>query len=113
MPFIKLSTNVDVKDKSALLHELSQAAVKETGKPETYVMIEMTHNPNMLFAGKDTPLAYLECKSIGLTQAQAKGLSAALCHLLNVQLAIATDRIYIEFSNAPAAFWGYNGTTFG
>jgi phenylpyruvate tautomerase PptA (4-oxalocrotonate tautomerase family) len=113
MPFVKLNTNVEVADKPALLRSLSHVAVKETGKPENYVMVEINDRSDMLFAGQHTPLAYLECKSIGLTEKQAKGLSAAFCQLVSTQLNIAADRIYIEFSNAPAAFWGYNGSTFG
>lgn len=112
MPYIKLNTNVELSNKPSVLRQLSQIAATETGKPESYVMIEATHNVSMLFAGKDTPLAFLECKSIGLTEKQAKSLSAAISKLLNTELKISTDRIYIEFSNAPAAFWGYNGSTF-
>jgi hypothetical protein len=48
-----------------------------------------------------------------LTEKQAKALSASLCTLIHEELQISTDRMYIEFSNAPAAFWGYNGSTFG
>jgi phenylpyruvate tautomerase PptA (4-oxalocrotonate tautomerase family) len=55
----------------------------------------------------------MECKSIGLTDKQAKSLSASISALLKAELNISPDRIYIEFSNAPAAFWGYNGSTFG
>lgn len=111
MPYIKLNTNVDVADKSNVLRRLSQLAAKETGKPELYVMVALTHNPEMLFAGKDVALAFLEFKSIGLTEKQAKSLSASISELLNTELSIAPDRIYIEFSNIPAAFWGYNGST--
>ncbi|MDD5228426.1 MAG: phenylpyruvate tautomerase MIF-related protein [Methylococcales bacterium] len=113
MPYTKLNTNVEIADKPKILRQLSQLLAKETSKPESYVMVEIAHNPNMLFAGTSDPLAYFECKSIGLTEKQAKVLSASLCQLLNAELQIPTDRIYIEFSNAPAAFWGYNGSTFG
>lgn len=113
MPYIKLNTNVEIADKPSVLRQLSQIAAKETNKPESYVMIEVAHNTSMLFAGKDAPLAFLECKSIGLTTKQAKSLSAAISQLLNTELKISMDRIYIEFSNAPAELWGYNGSTFG
>lgn len=113
MPYIKLNTNTEITDKPSVLRKLSQIAAKETSKPESYVMVELADNSAMLFGGKDAPLAYLECKSIGLTEKQAKALSASLCQLLEAELRIPSDRIYIEFSNAPAAFWGYNGSTFG
>ncbi|MDX8128883.1 phenylpyruvate tautomerase MIF-related protein [Methylomonas sp. OY6] len=115
MPFLKLNTNsvLDTELKSKLLGELSQLVPKETGKPERYVMISIEQNDAMLFAGSTAPLAYLECKSIGLSSSQAKNLSASICQLLNTRLSIPQDRIYIEFSNCPADFWGWNGSTFG
>ena len=113
MPYIKLSTNTHIATKPKLLRQLSQLAAQETSKPESYVMIELLDDVAMLFGGKDAPLAYLECKSIGLSEKQAKALSESLNQLVSSELHIATDRIYIEFSNAPAAFWGYNGSTFG
>jgi phenylpyruvate tautomerase PptA (4-oxalocrotonate tautomerase family) len=113
MPYIKLNTNTEIADKPSVLRKLSQIAAQETSKPESYVMIEISDNASMLFAGKDAPLAFLECKSIGLTEKQAKSLSASISQLLNAELNISPNRIYIEFSNAPAAFWGYNSSTFG
>lgn len=113
MPYLKLSSNVDIAEAPRLLGELSQLVAQETGKPERYVMVEVSGGKAMLFGGSNQPLAYLECKSIGLSPAQAKALSAALTKLLVARLSLAADRIYIEFSNAPAEFWGWNGSTFG
>lgn len=115
MPYLRLSTNVAVNDEQAatLTKQLSQQLAKETGKPERYVMIELSGGNTMLFGGSNEPLAFLECKSIGLGATQAKSLSATLCRTLNEALQIASDRIYIEFSNCPAEFWGWNGSTFG
>lgn len=115
MPYLKLSTNIKVSEEQTeqLLPALSQVLVKETGKPERYVMVEFSGNNPMLFGGTNAPLAYAECKSIGLSATQAKSLSAAIASLLHTQLAIPSDRVYIEFSNCPAAFWGWNGSTFG
>ncbi len=115
MPYLKLNTNVAIDDAQApkLLSQLSQIVAQETGKPERYVMVEVNAEKAMLFAGDRKPLAYLECKSIGLSARQAKSLSAALSPLLGTALAIPPDRIYIEFSHCPAQFWGWNGSTFG
>jgi len=52
-------------------------------------------------------------KVIGLSAAQAKSLSQSISQVLNTQLQISADRVYIEFSNCPAEFWGWNGSTFG
>jgi phenylpyruvate tautomerase len=115
MPFLKLNTNIAINTEQSkqLLGELSQLLAKETGKPESYVMVEVNAGKAMLFGGNADPLAYLECKSIGLTPTQAKVLSASICQSLTSALQLPSDRIYIEFSNSPSEFWGFNGSTFG
>ena len=115
MPLLKLKTNVSIaSDKTPqLMSELSQLLASETGKPERYVMVEIEGERNMLFGGSTDPLAYVECKSIGLSAVQAKSLSQSISEVLNSQLQINADRVYIEFSNCPAEFWGWNGSTFG
>ncbi len=114
MPYLKLSTNVTINNDNSkeLLTRLSKVIAQETGKPESYVMVAAEQNDAMLFAGTDQPLAYLECKSIGLSANQAKSLSAAISQILNDELKINSNRVYIEFSNAPGNFWGWNGSTF-
>jgi len=115
MPYLKLSTNVNVGSEQAahLLADFSRLLARETGKPERYVMVELAGDKAMLFGGNADPLAYAECKSIGLSKAQANSLSAGIAALLHQRLAVPTDRVYIEFSNCPAEFWGWNGSTFG
>lgn len=115
MPLIKLRTNVSIAEENTteLLSEFSQLLASETGKPERYIMVELEGERSMLFGGSSEPLAYVECKSIGLSTAQAKSLSQSISQLLNTQLKISADRVYIEFSNCPAEFWGWNGSTFG
>lgn len=97
---------------SALLKELSHQVAQMLGKPERYVMLSYTHNPHLLFAGSDAPLAYLELKSIGLPESEAAGFSQALCAAVGERLAVAQDRIYIEFADAAPEMWGWNGMTF-
>lgn len=115
MPFIKLRTNVTIDSDrtSSLMSELSRLLASETSKPERYVMIDLKGDRNMMFGGSTDPLAYIECKSIGLSTAQAKSLSKSISQLLGAQLQLSADRIYIEFSNCPAEYWGWNGSTFG
>ncbi len=115
MPYIKLRTNQSISKQQSpeLLNQLSQLMAKETGKPERYVMIELEGDREMIFSGNNEPLAYVECKSIGLSSTQAKSLSASISQILETRLQITADRVYIEFSNCPAEFWGWNGSTFG
>ncbi len=115
MPFLSLNTNIDLDDSQAagLLEEMTQVIKTATGKSERYIMTEVESSKLMMFAGSTDPLAYLECKSIGLTPTQAKNLSASISQLLQSELKIPAERIYIEFSNCPAELWGWNGNTFG
>lgn len=115
MPYLKLTTSVAISKEQSpkLLSQFSQLLAKETGKPERYVMVELAAGKDMLFGGSSEPLAYVECKSIGLSARQAKSLSASISQLLASDLQLSAERIYVEFSNCPAEFWGWNGSTFG
>ncbi|MGZ5025939.1 MAG: phenylpyruvate tautomerase MIF-related protein [Methylobacter sp.] len=115
MPYLKLTTNIAVNKEQSpkLLSQFSRLLAKETGKPESYVMVELAADKDMLFGGNNEPLAYVECKSIGLSTQQATSLSAAISQLLASALQLPADRVYIEFTNCPANLWGWNGSTFG
>ncbi len=114
MPLLRIQANLDAEpeQRRALLGAASQLVAAQLGKPERYVMVSLEPNPDMLFAGDDAPLAYLELKSIGLPEAKTADLSEALCDLMNDKLGIAKDRVYIEFADAERHLWGWNGGTF-
>lgn len=114
MPLLSIDTNraLDDTQASAFIRTASAAVADALGKPERYVMVKLAHHPHMLFGGNDAPLAYLELKSIGLPEDRTKALSQALCDLVSSHLGVATDRVYIEFANAPRHLWGWNSATF-
>jgi phenylpyruvate tautomerase PptA (4-oxalocrotonate tautomerase family) len=114
MPLLRIQTNAELprEQQRALLATASRLVSNQLGKPERYVMVAMEHNPAMLFAGEEEPLAYLELKSIGLPPAATGSLSRALCELVQEALEVSPDRIYIEFSDAAPKMWGWNGGTF-
>ena len=82
------------------------------GKSENYVMVVLEPPSSMRFAGSEAPCAYLELKSIGLPTERTADFSDALCGLIEDQLGIPAARIYVEFSDAPRAMWGWNRRTF-
>lgn len=114
MPLLSIETNQTVhQDKiNNLVAEASRTTASLLGKPESYVMVRVTHNPDMMFAGTQEPLAYLELKSLGLPEDGTTELSQGLCALMSSELAIPADRIYIEFTNGVRHLWGWNGGTF-
>lgn len=114
MPFLRIQTSTELAgDKvRALAARASALVAEQLGKPERYVMVSVEHNPAMLFAGSDEPLAYLELKSIGLPDSATAGISEALCRMLQAETGIEPGRVYIEFSDAPRRMWGWNSGTF-
>jgi phenylpyruvate tautomerase PptA (4-oxalocrotonate tautomerase family) len=114
MPVLKIQTNVDIPEeaKKGLLHDASAKVAAILGKPERYVMVLLEPNPHMLFAADNSPLAYLELKSIGLPSERTGTLSEGLTDLINQHLSIPADRVYIEFANAERHMWGWSGGTF-
>jgi phenylpyruvate tautomerase len=64
------------------------------------------------FGGTDEDTAFLEIKSIGLSNEQAGILAEEIPLLVEEKLGINPSRIYIEFSDAPRSFWGWNKGTF-
>ena len=114
MPYLKIQTNqTTTPDQAqALISKASQLVASELGKPEQYVMVALSPPVPMVFAGTDAPTAYLELKSIGLPGSRTGDLSQALCTLIENELAISRERVYIEFADAPRAMWGWNGSTF-
>lgn len=114
MPYLKIQTNTPIPSKVVqdLLKKASYTVGLHLGKPETYVMVAVEPPTPMLFAGTDAPLAYLELKSVGLPQAKTKELSRTLSELLEKELSIPKDRVYIEFASANGSMWGWDGGTF-
>lgn len=114
MPYLKIQTNqpVDAERAYRFIKSASQLVAEGLGKPERYVMVALEPPVPMVFAGDDNPAAFLELKSIGLSEGQTPKLSENLCHLVTSELGIPVDRVYIEFQDAPRKMWGWNGGTF-
>lgn len=114
MPLLSITTNADIEQlhPDALIAKCSSTVAAMLGKPESYVLVSVQHNPYMLFAGSSDPLAYLELKSINLPEDDTSRLSTTLSELVGDALQIPAERIYIEFANAQRHMWGWNKTTF-
>ncbi|MDQ6969139.1 MAG: phenylpyruvate tautomerase MIF-related protein [Mariprofundus sp.] len=112
MPCLLIHTNVAVSDQTRFLSRCSSEVAAALGKPESYVLIELNDNKAMMFAGSDAPLAFLELKSLGLTNGQTADLSARLCAFIQSELGIDPARVYIEFVAPERTMFGWNGGTF-
>jgi len=114
MPYLRIQTNIALESTAQkdLLETASARVAQALSKPERYVMVALEAGTAMAFAGSDTPLAYLELKSIGLPPESTADLSHELCALIESALGIPGERVYIEFTDAPRHLWGWNGGTF-
>ena len=111
MPYLNIVTNKAVKDEAAFLKVASQTVSIATGKAETYVMVSLDIQANMLMGGSDDALAFLDYRALGLP-AERNAFSAALCQLIEEQLSIAGERIYISMTDSERQNWGWNHQTF-
>ena len=114
MPLLKIEINVNLSQetKNNFLKQASNVLSAALGKSEKYVMCTLEDNRSMVFGGDALPTAYVELKSIELSENNTTKLSKTVCELINAQLEIPVERIYIEFTNAQRHMWGWNNRTF-
>lgn len=112
MPYLHVHTNVRIEDEAGFMQRCSRTTAEALGKPESYVMVNLSHGKPMMFAGSDAPLAYVELKSLGLPASATADLSATLCRMVEEALGISPERVYIEFSAPERHMWGWDGGTF-
>lgn len=114
MPLIKLETSVDLSGEQTekLLSDLSRTVADVTGKPETYVMA-IVQKADIMLGGESGPAAFADIRGIGgLDPDTNNKLSAALCELISDSIAVANDKIYLNFTDVAASNWGWNNGTF-
>jgi phenylpyruvate tautomerase len=114
MPTLRIFTNAQVPPdaRAAFLAGASRTVAHMLGKPESYVMVAMEDGRDLIFAGNSAPAAYLELKSLGLPEGRTAQYSRTLCDLLQSELGIPAERIYIEFASPAPSLFGWNGGTF-
>ena len=112
---INLKTPIDVPEpkRQSLLAALSEAVSEVTGKPEQYIMVILEKADFMM--GKEAGMAaFADIRGIGgISPEINKQLSDKICGIIEERLAVSPSRIYINFTDVPAANWGWNKSTFG
>ena len=77
-------------------------------------MVAIEDGAAIIMAGEMGPAAFVDIRSIGVLDDQVnRGVSATVCSLLSEQCGISPERIYINFTDFDASFWGWNNSTFG
>jgi phenylpyruvate tautomerase len=117
MPLIQLDTNSTFPDpngKQAMAKSLSQITAEATGKPEQYVMVCLREDAAMMMSGAPGPCALVTVKAIGgLSKPVNQALAAKASQLLQKELGIPGNRIFITFEELAADHWAWDGRTFG
>ena len=115
MPLLKLQVSAPVPEsqRDELLAALSKAVASSVGKPEKYVMVTLAEGAAVM-AGQAGPAAFADVRSIGGLNGRVNNdLTKKVCALLHQFLGIPADRVYLTFTDVPAANWGWNSETFG
>lgn len=114
MPLLTIRTNIalDHSAKIRISTLLSRGTAELLGKAEHFVMVMLDTSVALTFGGSDDPAAFVELKSIELPEDLTKHYAAVLCDLIEQQLEVPADRVYVELTNASRSMWGWNRTTF-
>lgn len=114
MPYFSIQTSqtLDAAAGAALAQKASAFAAELLGKPEAYVMTALQPGTAMTFAGSDAPAAFIEVRSIGLSETQCSTFAETISAFIQTQLGIEPDRVFIEFTDLPRTRFAWNGKTF-
>lgn len=97
---------------TALKEKLGKAVSLLPGKSESWLMLHLEDNCRMYFRGeREEPMAFVEVKVYGGANREAfEALTAELTRILNQELSIAPDHIYVTYE--ACGHWGWNGGNF-
>ena len=112
MPVLQITTNTTIDDANALAKQASRLAAEMLSKPESYVMVSINGNADLIFAGTNDPCAHLTLTSLGLPETETKAYSETLCGFVEQQLGVPPARTYIEFVSPERHMLGWDNRTF-
>jgi phenylpyruvate tautomerase len=117
MPLIQLDTSFSFPDqnrKQAIVKMLSQVAAEGTGKPEQFVMTSIRDGLTMTMSGTPGPCALVTIKAIGgLNKSVNQALANKFSQLLQKELNVPPNRVYMTFEAFTPSDWAWDGRTFG
>ena len=115
MPFFHVATNktIESSELDRIVRAASRRIAETLGKPESYVMVRIETEQELIFGGSDDPTCFVSLKSLGLPRERTEKLSQDVCDFIHEEIGIAPDRVYIEFSSPERHMWGFDRKTFG
>ncbi len=111
MPFIKLESNLNIPEERAapLSRALVRAVSKLTGEAEKDLSVNLAGGRRMRMANTDDPIAHIEIKGVEYPKDKAQPLAEAISAIVEEQLGIPDDRIYIAVVSNRLSMWRVNG----
>lgn len=97
---------------SSIITELSKVVAAALGKPESYVLVSLTTDKTMCFAGTEDPCAWAEIVSVGGYRGRTREISAAIMPAIESALGVSQARCYLKFTAVDGSDMGWQGSTF-
>lgn len=114
MPYIqtKVSTSITLEQETEMKKQMGEAISLLPGKSENWLMLEFSDNCRLYFQGNAAqPAAFIEVRLYGKADgADYERLTEALTAIVNKQLGIPENRIYVQYQET--SYWGWNGHNF-
>ena len=114
MPYIKTSVSKEIAPqvRDSIKTKLGQAIALIPGKSESWLMLSFEDNVKMYFKGDcSEEYAYIEVSIFGsASDAAYDRLTAAICEIINEELDIPMQNIYVKYEESN--HWGWNGNNF-
>ena len=113
MPYVQVRTNKKIiNGQEVRMKEKIGELIKILGKQESWLMCEFVPECKMYFQGKNSePIAYVDIKIYGSCDSQKYNMmTQEITNLLNKELEIRPDNIYVSYSEFEN--WGWNGNNF-
>lgn len=114
MPSIHTITSVNISNEQAdqIKKRFGKAIEQIPGKSEGWLMVSFDDGCKMYFKGDGgDPCALVNVRIYGKANADAYNrLTGELTQILNEELAIPANRIFVTHQEIP--FWGWNGSNF-
>lgn len=117
MPYLDFALAETISpDKEELLKAEAAAIIqRHTGKSENWLYIRFAGGQSLFFQGKRIEQGGIVQFQLvgGLSSDQKKKIIAEIAQVLESQLNISADKIYIVVTEVKGENWGWNGQAFG
>jgi phenylpyruvate tautomerase PptA (4-oxalocrotonate tautomerase family) len=112
MPFINVKTNAAVSKEQCdkIKSALGQAITALPGKSENWLMVGIEPEQILYFQGSDAPAAMVQVQTYGTNAQGSNDLTAKICKILNAELNLPQNRVYVSYFGTQN--WGWNGNNF-